>query len=91
MTYKQVFKQKEEMDNLLLDMRNIYKLIGILEKFDYAKDKNFDINALYSSICAGENRDENVEYCNVSRDYFVIMDTFEHIIDHMWDEEVPSK
>jgi len=91
MTYKQVFKQKEEMDNLFLDMRNIYKLIGILEKFDYAKDKNFDINALYSSICAGDNADEDIEYRDVLRDYFVIMDTFEHIVDHMWDEEVPNK
>ena len=91
MTYRQVFKQKEEMDKLLLDMRNIYKLIGILEKFDYAKDKNFDINALYSSICAEENADEDIEYREISIDYFAIMDTFEHIVNHMWDEEVPSK
>lgn len=91
MTYKQVFKQKEEMDKLLLDMRNIYRFIGALEKIARDKNLDFDMNALYSSICAGECADEDIEYREILRDYFAIMDTFEHIVDHMWDEEVPHR
>lgn len=92
MTYRQVFKQKEEMDQLLASARNIYRFIGSLERYLKDRELDFDVNSVYSSICAGDcARDADIEYRELSSDYFAVLCVLENMTDNMWDEEIPHK
>lgn len=92
MTYRQIFKQKEETDKLLATARNIYRFIGSLERYLKDREFDFDVNSVYSSICAGDRAEgEDIEYRELSSDYFAVMNAFENNIDCMWDEEVPHR